>query len=956
MKKLNSILFYFLVGMTLLALPSNQKLYAEPVDNLRHTLISSDTLTLQWQNQGGKSYVVVLSSVPGFSTVISSKTSGKNQHTTSFYELQPNTSYTTFVKVSVDPDSNYVALSTYTYPVSPGLTEFQIFTTSASFNLHSGLNNLLGISGSATSLTLDISTGNSEDFNISLSSSGKAIATNTTLVLSELIPNTNYAFQARATGFTNFSSSATTVITSTTTLAQPPTLTGFKVFSTSISIILGNNSNPIGTTLMVSTGSDGNYNVNHSLISSVSGENTTLTISDLSPQTAYSFQAAVLGSAENASTQTISVTDSTTTYAAVPGTNFFNNVYSTSFTVSWGTNGNPLIPPTTYELYISTANDFSSFLTHLTTSTQNTFIGLIPNTAYFFKTAAFSKNGELSGFNPEISTITSPSNLTPAGPGNFKVTAIGISSITFSWSDNSENEEQFRILNSTNGFYATLPANTTSFSLTGLSPNQFIQARISAFNSMGSSTNTVAISSHTLAAPPDNLILINVRRKKITLSWNSNSNPSTVIYEISQSKDNFSSQISTPISFSLLSSTSSASVSNLTPGGTYYFRVRAQNNDGTATSFSNIISTQTLLTETIITSNESDDSGDISLTADPGITITNNTLADGRTEQIFVATQSARVSYSNGIQLQLPMGSKTTIIASKNSLQITSTQTIPMEHDGINMDLPSGSHIFQISLNSFTLDLDPSIPQITKATLSTERTKTLLIGLELPQGKLKTSIPPNIMKENVEMEIKALDQFPPITSFASPLFGQSLLKAPSTLKALGIGLELNTNKNIQPSQPIEITFQYRSQDITGTDPETLVITRYEDSVQRWLTIPSVINHSSQTVTGTAKHLSKFQLMALAPSTDIDHPQVYPNPLRLHKGQTEMTFTNLTAHSTIKIYTYAGELVRELKTDSTGTIRWDAKNSYGEKVGSDIYIVLIEGIGNARKKMKIAVEK
>lgn len=955
MKKSNSTLFYLLAGITLLTLTCVQELYSASVDNLRHILISSDTLSLQWQNQGGKSYVVVLSSVPGFSTVVSSKTSGKNQHTTSFYELQPNTSYTTFVKVSVDPDSNYVALSTYTYPVSPGLVEFQIFTTSASFTLNSGLNNLLGISGSTTSLTLQISTGNGGDFNVSLSSSGKAIDTNTPLVLSGLTPNSSYAFQARATGFTNFSSSATTVITGTTTLARPPTLTGFQIFSTSISIILGNNNNPVGTTLMVSTGSDGNYNVTNSLISSISGNNTTLTISGLTPLTSYSFQAAVLGSAQGASTQSISVTNSTTTYAAVPGTNSFPNVHSTSITVSWETQGNPLSPATTYQLQISTSNNFSIATTTLTISNQITLTGLTPNTAYFFRTAAVGIAENLSGYNTTLSTSTLPSSLGPNTPTEFRVSGIGISSITFSWTDNSDNEEEFRILNSTDGLYGTVSSNVTSLTLTGFAPNSLIVARVASYNSSGASTGTNTISSYTLAAEPTGLTLSDIKRKKVTLSWNTNSNPSTILYEIIQSNDNFVTNISTPIPFSSNFQDSSATIKNLTPGVSYYFKIWAQNSGGVTTSISPSTSNVTLLTETMITSNESMDSGDVTLTADSGVSVTETTLSDGRTQQVLVATQSADVSYANGIKLQLPSGSQTSVIASANSLQITSNQTTPIMHDGVTLEISSGTYLLEMSAGAFSIKLSNGVPQIAQMTLPISRTKTVDISLEPDTGKLQTSIPPSALSEEVKLKVKALEAFPPLTSFASPAWIKPV-GIPSILKALGKGMEITLDKNIQPNKPIDVIIQYNPSDILGIDPDTLVIARYENSVQRWITIPTTIDHSSRTVRGSAAHLSLFQLMALAPSTDIDHPQVYPNPLRLHKGQTEMTFTNLTAHSTIKIYTYAGELVRELKTDSTGTIRWDAKNSYGEKVGSDIYIVLIEGIGNARKKMKIAIEK
>jgi hypothetical protein len=49
-------------------------------------------------------------------------------------------------------------------------------------------------------------------------------------------------------------------------------------------------------------------------------------------------------------------------------------------------------------------------------------------------------------------------------------------------------------------------------------------------------------------------------------------------------------------------------------------------------------------------------------------------------------------------------------------------------------------------------------------------------------------------------------------------------------------------------------------------------------------------------------------------------------------------------------------VRELKADSTGIVRWDAKNYHNEKVSSGIYLALLEGAQDTKKVLKIAVEK
>jgi hypothetical protein len=100
---------------------------------------------------------------------------------------------------------------------------------------------------------------------------------------------------SRKEGSIHSSSSATTqgvlVTASTSTQANPPTVSGFQVFATSAAIILGNNFNPIGTAIAVSTGTDFNFGAAISSQGRVAGADTTLYLTGLTPNTTYSFQA-----------------------------------------------------------------------------------------------------------------------------------------------------------------------------------------------------------------------------------------------------------------------------------------------------------------------------------------------------------------------------------------------------------------------------------------------------------------------------------------------------------------------------------------------------------------------------------------------------------------------------------------------------------------------------------------
>lgn len=100
-------------------------------------------------------------------------------------------------------------------------------------------------------------------------------------------------------------------------------------------------------------------------------------------------------------------------------------------------------------------------------------------------------------------------------------------------------------------------------------------------------------------------------------------------------------------------------------------------------------------------------------------------------------------------------------------------------------------------------------------------------------------------------------------------------------------------------------------------------------------------------------------LARAACQDFDHPRAYPNPLQLYKGQNAMTFTNVRQCATVKIYTYAGELVRSLPSDSSCDAVWDAKNSDGDLVASGVYLALVECDKTSDKNLrtvKVAVER
>jgi hypothetical protein len=105
--------------------------------------------------------------------------------------------------------------------------------------------------------------------------------------------------------------------------------------------------------------------------------------------------------------------------------------------------------------------------------------------------------------------------------------------------------------------------------------------------------------------------------------------------------------------------------------------------------------------------------------------------------------------------------------------------------------------------------------------------------------------------------------------------------------------------------------------------------------------------------GTEQGLSRFNTEFLSP--DIAEMGVYPNPLIMPEGHTEIIFDSKDLKGgRIRIYTVSGSLVRIIEDIGSSLVSWDAKNADGELVGSGIYIFVIETKDGTKKMGKIAV--
>ena len=119
----------------------------------------------------------------------------------------------------------------------------------------------------------------------------------------------------------------------------------------------------------------------------------------------------------------------------------------------------------------------------------------------------------------------------------------------------------------------------------------------------------------------------------------------------------------------------------------------------------------------------------------------------------------------------------------------------------------------------------------------------------------------------------------------------------------------------------------------------LSIYRLNIKSNTWEKIGGVVDAQNNIITAQTNKLTVFVLMG-GVYQELNQAYGYPVPFTPNKdpSHTHITFTRLKPESTIKIYTIAGELVKELKADSLGSnVQWDTRNDSGNKAVSGLYL-------------------
>ncbi|MCD6167692.1 MAG: fibronectin type III domain-containing protein, partial [Caldisericia bacterium] len=225
-----------------------------------------------------------------------------------------------------------------------------------------------------------------------------------------------------------------------------------------------------------------------------------------------------------------------------------------------------------------------------TTSYSDTTVS--PETTYYYRVKAHNSWGD-SGYSNVVNVTTPACGTPPSAPTNLAAEATSPTEVSLSWTDNSDNEDGFKIERKQEGgtfsVIATLPPNTTTYTDTGLTPDTTYTYRVRAYNSFGYSdySNEAEVTTPSLITIPEaptNLTVSDITSESVSLSWtdNSDNEEGFKLYRREKEEADFSLLITLP------ADTTTYTDDSVEPEKTYYYKVLAFNSAGDS-DFSNVV-------------------------------------------------------------------------------------------------------------------------------------------------------------------------------------------------------------------------------------------------------------------------------------------------------------------------------------------------------------------------------